>query len=306
MKHVNQTKIDQRQRGLSDEQVYLSRREHGNNTISTRPAKSFLRQLLENLGDPVIRILLVALLVNLVFVFRGGDVLETVGIGVSVLLATLISTLSERGSERAFRRLSAECARASYRVRRNGAIVSVGIDDIVVGDVILVEAGEQIPADGWIISGKLSVDQSAMTGESRETEKSPHARKSLEPSSQGALLRGCLILAGEGEMVVERVGDATLLGHISGELQAQTRQSPLKVRLTVLARQISRIGYVAAVLVALADLFHGFVMESGYELPIVMMKLTHWPYVAEQLLHALMLSLTIIVVAVPERLKILN
>ena len=158
-------------KGLSNDEVEKSRREHGRNVFSSRKPKSFLRCFFENLGDPVIKILLAALAVNLFLVFRGNDVIETVGIGISVLLSTLISTLSERGSEAAFRRLDEACSHASFSVYRDGYLTEVGIEDIVVGDIIKISAGEQIPADAFVIHGNICVDQSMLTGESKEVKK---------------------------------------------------------------------------------------------------------------------------------------
>ncbi len=291
--------------GLSEAEALRSRELHGANTISARPSRSFLSHFISNLGDPVIRILLCALAVNLIFVFRGGDIVETVGIAVSVFLAAFISTLSERGGERAFKRLSEECARADFRVRRDGKLKSVPIEDIVVGDVVLIGAGEQIPADGLILSGRLTLDQSAMTGESREVEKYRTSDSALNPASPSALLRGCTVLSGEGEMLVERVGESTFLGEISREIQLDTRESPLKIRLSKLAKQISHLGYLAAFLIAAAYLFNTFFIDSAFNMELVRMKLTDIPYLLENLLHAFMLGLTVIVVAVPEGLPMM-
>ena len=129
-------------RGLTEEEVLASRSAHGANTMSVTKQKGFWRHFLGNMGDPVIRILLCALGVNLIFVFRGGDWIETVGIGASVFLATLISTLSERGSEAAFRRLSEECESGTVRVRRDGTVREIPTEELVVGDIVLVGAGE--------------------------------------------------------------------------------------------------------------------------------------------------------------------
>ena len=294
-----------KQRGLSSEQVARSRAEHGANVLKQGKKRGFLSHFFSNLGDPVIRILLGALAVNLFFVFRGGDVLETVGIAISVFLATLISTLSERGSEAAFANLSALCSREGFRVRRDGAIHEVDIADIVVGDVILIGAGEQIPADAYVIEGVLSVDQSSMTGENREVEKRPSNDRDRTPNAKSALFRGSTVLSGEGEICVFAVGDETFLGQISQEVQLDTRESPLKVRLTKLARQISHLGYFAAVLIGLAYLFNTLVIDSSFHVPLIMMKLRNTPYLLETLLHALMLALTVIVVAVPEGLPMM-
>ncbi len=291
--------------GLSSEEVISSREKHGANVLSSRPSKSFLSHFFSNLGDPVIKILLCALAVNLIFVFRGGDILETVGIAVSVFLAAFISTVSERGGESAFKRLSAECSKADFRVRRDGAVRNIPIEDIVVGDVVIIGAGEQIPADGLILSGRILTDQSSMTGESREIEKCKSADTTLSPSAKSALLRGCTVLSGEAEMTVMRVGEATLLGEISREIQLDTRESPLKIRLAKLARQISRLGYIAAILVATAYLFNSLVIDSAFNAQLIYMKLSDMPYMLENLLHAFMLGLTVIVVAVPEGLPMM-
>lgn len=289
--------------GLSTTQVEHSRAEHGSNRITATKRKSFLRHFFSNLGDPVIRILLGALGVNLFFVFRGGDIAETVGIGISVFLATLISTLSERGSEAAFARLSETASHNTVRVWRDGKLCELAPEELVVGDVFCIGAGEQIPADSYVIEGRLGVDQSAMTGEGREVCKKKSRDLSRSPNSPSAVFRGSTVLSGEGNLCVFAVGDQSFLGQISHEVQLDTRDSPLKLRLTKLARQISRLGYAAAVLVALAYLFHAFAIDSSFHLPLIMMKLRDLSYLGEKLLHAFMLGLTVIVVAVPDGLS---
>ena len=291
--------------GLSEREVEISREQNGKNSLSVRPTRSFMSHFFSNLGDPVIKILLAALAVNLIFVFRGGDIAETVGIAISVFLAAFISTLSERGGENAFKRLSEKCSAERVRVRREGKIYSIPIDEVVVGDILLIGAGEQIAADGILLSGSLTLDQSSMTGESREVEKMPSSSHSLTPDAPSSLLRGCTVLSGEGEMRVLRVGDATALGQISQEVQTDTRDSPLKLRLTKLAKQISRLGYIAAILVALTDLYSSVVIESGGSLELISMKLSTPDYILPKLLEAFMLGLTIIVVAVPEGLPMM-
>jgi magnesium-transporting ATPase (P-type) len=163
-----------------------------------------------------------------------------------------------------------------------------------VGDIVLLSAGEMIPADGLLIAGSLRSDQSAMTGENREIEKHPSHDAHLEPSAPSALFRGCTITAGSGEMRVTAVGDASFLGEISREIQLEQRESPLKIRLSKLARQISRLGYIAAVLVALASLFNAFFIDSGMQAEIIRLKITSPAYLFEQLLHAFTLGLTVI------------
>ena len=292
-------------KGLSTAQAELSRQKHGSNVLKVKKPKSFIRRFFENLGDPVIRILLLALAVDLIFVFRGGSIAETVGIAVSVFLAAFISALSEHGGENAFRRLSAECGRQEHRVFRNGALVTLPLEELTVGDIIVIGAGEKLPADGYILSGTLTVDQAAITGESKEVSKLPSGERKPTPEGKSTVLRGCTVLSGEAEIEIFAVGDSTFLGRISLEVQTDTRDSPLKLRLSKLAKQISCLGYVAAALVALAFLFNCLVIDSGFKGEVILMKLSDLPFLLEKLLHAFMLGLTVIVVAVPEGLPMM-
>ena len=294
--------------GLTDGEVARSRAQHGDNSLSRGKRKSFLRQFVSNLGDPVIKILIGALIINVLFMFRNADWFETAGIAISVLLATLISTASEYGSAAAFERLDAECGKQRCRVRRGGTVSEIDIREVVVGDIALVGAGEQIPADGVLISGAIACDQSAMTGESKEAYKSPKREgqgEDMTPSSSYYCLRGCTVLSGEGEIEVSSVGDKTFLGGISREIQTETRESPLKIRLGKLARQISAVGYVAAALVALVYIFNTFFVDSAFDAEVIKYKLTSFDYLFAHLFHALTLGLTVIVVAVPEGLPMM-
>ncbi len=290
---------------LTREQVELSRREHGENSLTRQKQKSFIGRFFSNLNDPVIRILLVALCINTIFAIRGGGWLETVGIAVAVFLAAFISTLSEHSSQTAFSRLEADGDRSICRVRRAEGIVEVPISEVVVGDILLLSSGELIPADGRMLSGHLTVDQSAMTGESAEVDKYPALDHKNDPAQPSAVFRGCAVLSGQGEALVERVGDATFLGEISREIQQSTRESPLRVRLTKLAGQISRIGYIMALLVALAYLFNAFVLDSGFNWSVILLKITTPAYLLQKLMAAFTLGLTVIVMAVPEGLPMM-
>ena len=291
--------------GLDEREVADSRREHGANVMTKRRKKSFWRRLLTNMGDPVIRILLVALGVNVLFTFRDGDVMECVGIAVSVVLATLISTLSECSSESAFERLNAEAGREYCRVRRRRGIEQIKSTEVVVGDVVLLSPGDKIPADGLIFSGEVAVDQSAMTGESREVRKRPSPDSSLDPAAPSSVLGGCAVMAGEGEAVICAVGDNTALGEISREVQSETRDSPLKIRLSKLARQISVLGYIMAAVVAVISLCDSLIFDGGFDPQAITARLSDWHLVVEAALHALTLGLTVIVVAVPEGLPMM-
>ena len=295
-------------RGLTREEVERSREKYGANVLSAKKRKSFLRKFLSNLGDPVIRILIGVLIANVIFTWGHADWIETAGIAASILLATLISTMSEHGSEAAFARLSSQCGGTRVRAMRDGQIREIEVSDVVVGDVLLVGAGEQIAADGELISGELRVDQSMMTGEGREVTKRVRQigdEESVLPSSPYYCLRGCTAVSGSAVMRVSRVGDATFLGGISEEIQEDTRQSPLALRLKKLAGQISVLGYILALAVALVYLFSTFVIDSAFDVEIIRYKLTNAPFLVKHLFHALTVGLTVLVVAVPEGLPMM-
>ena len=294
-------------RGLSAEEVERSRAEHGSNMLQRQKRKSFFRKFISGFGDPVIRILLGALAINFLFFFRTFDLFETFGILLAILLATLISALSERGGEMAFDRLREEMERTTCIVRRDGALVRVPIEELVVGDFVLLEAGEKIPADGILLSGAVTVSQSALNGESREVEKqiSFAEPQSWSLSDPQQLFRGSTVCSGEGVMYVCRVGSRTVYGSITDEMQVETRESPLKTRLKKLASQMSVIGYCAAALVAVSYLINIFVIDAGMNAGEILRRLQDTPFLLSELIHALTLATTVIVVAVPEGLPMM-
>lgn len=292
--------------GLSEEQVLASRRMHGANTLTQRKRKGFFRQYLSSFGDPIIKILLAALAVNVIFLFRNSDWLESAGIAVAVFLATFVSTLSQYGSESAFLELQRASADVECRVKRAKGILSLPVAELVVGDIVLLGAGEKIPADGVLLSGKLSVDQSALNGESAETEKVPlSVGGDWDLMHKNQLFRGSIVSAGEGVMRVERVGDNTFYGGLAKEMQDEPPESPLRVKLAGLAKTLSRLGYIAAILIAVADLFNSFLIDNGMNFARAWTDICTWRVCVPRLLHALTLAIAIVVVAVPEGLPMM-
>ncbi len=305
MKYIQDNK---EKTGLSTIGVEKSRSEHGTNAITRQKTKSFGKHFVTNMNDPVIRILICALFANIIFMFRNFDWFETIGIAISVLLATLISTISEYGSESAFLQLEEQSRKTFAKVLRDGNECEISTDEIVQGDIVLLSAGERIAADGIVLEGALTVDQSSMTGESRPVKKRVSTKdksKKLSPTDSDSLLRGCVVLSGNAKMEVLVIGDRTYLGEISHEVQSETVQSPLKHRLTKLAKQISILGYIAALLVASVYLFNSFIMENDFNTTKILMNLKDIKFVLEHLLHAFTLGLTVIVVAVPEGLPMM-
>ena len=298
---------DQKRLGLSETEVALSRKKHGSNKMTMKKSKSFARSFLENLGDPVIGVLIISLAVNIIFTIKSIDWFETGGIAIAILLATTISTLSEHSSRAAFEKLN-ESTLSYARARRNGAVENISFDDVVVGDTLLLRAGDKVPADGYLVFGEVSLDQSAMTGESKECHKSPLISPSsldLSPSSSHSCLRGCLVSSGEGEMLVCRVGDASFLGGIVKELQEETRESPLKIRLSALAKQISILGYLAAFIITALSLFSSLVIQSDFTREVIISKLSDPLFLANEILHSITLGLTVVIMAVPEGLPMM-
>lgn len=295
--------------GLTKAQVEESRRQNGPNTLEQEKRTSFLASFLQSFGDPIIKILLVALAINVLLFFRNFDWYEAIGICISILLATFVSTLSEYGSESAFRTLEEESARIRSRVRRAGGAEEIPIEEIVVGDLVLLQSGERIPADGILVSGSLRMDQSALNGESVEVKKSPAAggepTENLTPEDPYSLFRGTVVCSGNGVMRVTQVGKATLYGSLARELQSETRNSPMKLRLEQLAGTLSKIGYIAAVAVALADLTHAFLIDNGFQWAVIAAQCRDFHLVVARILHALTLAITTVVVAVPEGLPMM-
>lgn len=281
--------------GLTDEEVIIARKTHGTNEIAMGKRESFLRHLLSTLGDPIIKILLIALAVKTLFLFQDFDWYETVGIVIAIFLASFISTISEYGSEKAFDKLQEDASKIKSRVKRNNQIAEVDINDIVVGDIVSLESGDQIPADGKLISGHLQVNESNLNGEMKEIEK----------KGGSAVYRSTVVYSGEGLMLVEKVGDDTFYGALAKEVNEKKPISPLKMRLTHLAKQISKMGYIGAALVTISYLFSVLVLDNDFDMALIKETVTNFPLMFGYLLHALTLSVTIIVVAVPEGLPMM-
>ncbi len=284
--------------GLSSKEVQQSQKQYGKNTFTVQKRIGFWQRFAENLKDPIIRILMGTLVLSALLLLKDGCLSEVCGIASAILISTFVSTFSECNSQRAFARLQAEGAQRMCKVLRNHSISTLPIEELAVGDVVLLESGEQVPADGFLISGDLYLDFSALNGESKERHRSSSAQKddTYAIDTPFVLLRGALITAGSGQMLVGRVGDATLYGSLAQEIQGQSVQSPLKEKLSRLGSVISKIGYCSAVLVAAADLFTSFVL-SGQTQTVVS--------IAQNLIHALSLGVTVIVVAVPEGLPMM-
>lgn len=301
-----------KQFGLTDEQVVQSRQEHGTNAMTEQKGESFFQKLLGNFKDPMIIILCVALLINVVFAILGhGEWYETVGIAAAVFLATLVSTFSEHKNENAFRKLQEEASQIKCKVYRNGEIVEISIDDIVVGDCIMLQSGDKVPADGRIIDGSLQVDQSVLNGEAQEACKTVMPSGYVEEEAMDFLnpykvFRGSIVCSGTAVMEVTVVGDKSVYGKIASELQADDdRETPLKLKLGKLAGQISKFGYIGGVAIAVAFLFCSIFVHNNFDMELIRAFCSDWLNIFGAVIEAVMLAVIIIVMAVPEGLPLM-
>ena len=290
--------------GLSSKEVIDSRQKYGKNVISGKQSDSFFRLFIESLGDPIIKILLIALGIKVVFLFKSFDWYETVGIVIAIFIASFISTISEYGSEKAFLKMQEEASRLKCRVKRDNSVLVINIDDVVVGDVVLLETGDKIPADGILIQGDFSLDESSINGEAREIYKS--STDNLKNfTDKNFVYRGTVVYSGVGSMLVTKVGNDTFYGKVLGDLLEKQPESPLKLRLRDLASSISKLGYIGAIMVSFSYLFNVLVIDNGFNLNLIFSSLSDFRSLFGHILYALTLSVTVIVVAVPEGLPMM-
>jgi calcium-translocating P-type ATPase len=306
--------------GLTVSEAEASKQKFGDNRLSEKETESFWASLLENFGDPMIKILCVALIINVVLVVLSymGIIpdkmawYEPVGIAVAILLATFVSTYSEYKNENAFRKLQEEASRIKCKVYRNGEIRELPIDDIVQGDAVLLQAGDKIPADGVIVNGSIKVDQSVLNGESKEASKTAHPDGWSDPGGPVDFLhahkvyRGAVVVSGSAVMRVLVVGDKSVYGEIARELQEEDeRDTPLKVKLSKLADGISKFGYIGGIIIAIAILFQRIVISNHFDIGEMSAYLMNWTHLLNDVIHAVMLAVIIIVMAVPEGLPLM-
>lgn len=288
--------------GLNNEEVKESRKKYGSNNISGKNTNTFFNLFIETLGDPIIKILIIALAVKTIFLFKDFDYFETIGIVIAILVASLISAISEYGSNKAFERMQEESSKINVRVRRNKKIIEISIDEIVKNDVIILSSGEKIPADGILIRGKLSVDESSLNGESKEVYK--ELTKDINIiSDKNKVYRGTTIYDGTAEVLITKVGMDTLYGKMVKELTTGEDISPLKLRLTNLAKIISKIGYIAAILIAISYLFSKIFILNNFNLSII--KAIPLNTIIGYILEAMTLAVSVLVMAVPEGLPMM-
>ena len=288
--------IDKNKRiGLTDEQVKQSREQHGKNVLTPPQRTSLWKLYLDKYRDPIIQILLVAAFVSLILAFIEKNFMETIGIFVAVFLATTVGFYFERDAAKKFNLLTALSEEQPVKVRRNGKVMEIPRHDVVVGDVVLVEVGDEVPADGeLIVCNDLQMNESSLTGE-------PITEKTLEGGGDGAyprnvVLRSSMVMNGRGEFVVTAVGDATEIGKVAKKSTEQTSvETPLHMQLDKLAKMISKVGSVVSVAAFFIFLIHDILTNPAW-------GGKDYFYMAEIVLKYFMMAVTLIVMAVPEGL----
>lgn len=290
--------------GLTSDEVIKNRKKYGNNSLTKKNNDTFFKLLLETLSDPIIKILLIALGIKTIFLIKDFDWYETVGIVIAIMVASLISSISEYGSMRAFNKLTEETSLIKVRAKRDNKVIEIPINDVVYNDIILLGEGDKVPADGIIVSGTIAVDESMLDGEAKEKYKKACIDiNKIEDDNK--VYMSSVVYNGSALMLVTQVGDNTIYGKLAQELQEKEDPSPLKLRLTELAKNISRIGYVASFLVAFSFLFNKIFILNEFNISMILSTLTNYKIMFSYILEAMTLCVTIIVVAVPEGLPMM-
>ena len=297
--------------GLNDEEVLESRQKFGDNKIIEAEPETFLDKFKDAFGDPMIKLLIAIACIMAIMAFLGyAEWGELIGIVISVLLVTGISAKTEMSSDNEYRKLKDGAKKELCKVYRNGKIVEIEVDDVVVGDRIIIQSGDKIPADGVLCSGAIAVDNSALNGESEECKKYaiPNDFIYREVAITGdtfvdkhSLFRGAVVVNGEGVLEVKKVGMMTMMGEMAKDMQDDDVESPLKVKLSKLADSISKFGYIGAVVIAITLMIHKVIVAGGVS-PYFDLGMM---YVFKDLLEVLMLAVVIIVMAVPEGLPLM-
>ena len=289
--------------GLSKADVEESRKKYGTNQLTEIPPDPLWKKILEGFKDPMIMILCAALVIQVVLCFMGeAEWYEPVGILIAIVIANGVASVSENkqeGKSAALRK--EEEAKETTKAVRDGALTELHVNDVVVGDIVYIQAGDKIPADGTIYEGTLKIDQSALNGETEEAVKTVNTEN--EEFNKKDLLnpyyvyRGTVVCGGEGYLKIDTVGDKTLFGELALEVQEETRATPLQVKLGKLAKQISTFGYIGA-----AAIIVGVILKTVIS-GAVPQDAIGWLHL---IINAVTVAVTIIVCAVPEGLPMLT
>ena len=296
--------------GLNNEEVKASREKYGSNLIPDSEPTTFWQEFKETFKDPMIKILLVIAVIMIVMFFFGySEIYEPIGTIVAIMIVAVVSAKTGVASDTAYRKLKEDQKKETCKVYRNGVVAVVEVDDLVVGDKVILQSGDKIPADGILIEGDLRVDNSALNGETEECSKIAVSEETVFPEKitgdvfvdKYSLFRGAVVFDGEGILDVRKVGLNTMMGKMAEEMQGEEPDSPLKVKLNILADQISKFGYIGACVITLFYIIY-FITSAG---GIGSYFASGWTNILEDLIKAVSLAVVIIVCAVPEGLPLM-
>ncbi|WP_312653125.1 calcium-translocating P-type ATPase, PMCA-type [Aminipila sp.] len=296
-------------KGLTDNEVEESRKKYGSNQIKEAELETFWQQFIQGFEDPMIRILCVIAAVMLVMFFFGqSEWYEPVGTVIAVLLVNFVSAKTGAANDTAYKNLKASQKKDTAKVIRNDVVTVIEVDELVVGDVVVLQSGDKILADGVLANGKIFVDNSTLNGEAEECKKTAADENFKIPEKitgdtfvdEYSLFRSATVLDGEGYMIVQKVGEATMMGKMAKDMEDKEPDSPLKVKLNKLANQISIFGYVGGLVIAVAYFIHYLLLAGSFGAYFDM----GWIFVLKGIMNAVAVAITIIVCAVPEGLPL--
>ena len=297
-------------KGLNDQQVRQSREKYGNNVIPNSEPTTFWTEFKETFSDPMIKILLfIAGLMVIMFFLGYAEIYEPIGTVVAVLIVAFVTAKTGVASDTKYRELKNSTKKDVCKVYRNSMVTVIEVDDVVVGDKVLLQSGDKIPADGILVDGDLRVDNSALNGEAEECKKTAtDISTEMADDITGdtfvdkySLFRGAVVFDGTGILDVRKVGLKTMMGKMAEEMQEDEIDSPLKVKLGKLAHQISTFGYIGAVVIAIFYMVYFVLSAGGIEQYIAM----GWAEILKNVIDAVSLAIVIIVCAVPEGLPLM-
>lgn len=297
-------------KGLSEAEVVKSQEKYGKNIIVEKPPATLWERIKDGFSDPMIKLLCAIVIIMLVlFAFGQAEWYEPVGTAIAILLVTIISAKTGMASDDEYRKLKNQTKAEPVKVKRNGVVTVIDIEDIVVGDIVILQSGDKIPADGVLVDGELRVDNSALNGEAEECKKFAASEDFKIPDEitgdtfvdEHSLFRGATIYNGEGLLEVQKVGMETMMGKMAKDMHDDEVESPLQVKLSKLAHQISTFGYIGAIVIAVAYFVHFVIVAGGLNAYLAIGGVE----IFKDVIEALTLAIVIVVCAVPEGLPLM-
>lgn len=302
--------LEQKLKGLTDEQVLKSREQYGKNEIEEAAPETFLQKVIGSLNDPMLILLLgIATFMLILSFFGQAEIYEPLGTYLAVALVAIISAKTEMSSDQEYRKLKNSTKAEPIKVYRNGVLTVIDVSEVVVGDIVVIQNGDKVPADGILLQGDLRVNNSSLNGETEECKKFACAEDFTFPETvsgdtlvdKHCMFKGTTIYNGEGIMQVSRVGMKTMMGEMAADMADEDVDSPLKVKLTKLAGQISTFGYIGAVVIAIAYMIHFVIVAGGLSAYMA----SGWMNILKDFMNGFTVAILVVICAVPEGLPLM-